>query len=64
MNLDLPKSGKLIFETTIREIDIESWCKECQIVKRRFLELRESSFFLIGIQLRRYLRVSSLFWES
>ncbi|OII74699.1 peptidyl-prolyl cis-trans cyclophilin-type family protein [Cryptosporidium ubiquitum] len=45
MNSDLPTSGKLIFETTLGEIDIELWCKECPIITRRFLELCENGFF-------------------
>ncbi|KAJ1610923.1 hypothetical protein OJ253_1018 [Cryptosporidium canis] len=45
MNADLPTTGKLIFETTLGEIDIELWCKECPIITRRFLELCEGGFF-------------------
>lgn len=44
-NLDLPTTGKLIFETTLGEIDIELWCKECPEITERFLELCESGFY-------------------
>lgn len=45
MDSNLPTTGKLIFETTLGEIDIELWCKECPNITRKFLELCKNGFF-------------------
>ncbi|KAF7456162.1 peptidyl-prolyl cis-trans isomerase CWC27 [Cryptosporidium felis] len=45
MQIDLPTTGKLIFETTLGEIDIELWCRECPNATKTLLSLCEKGFF-------------------
>ncbi|KAL7069483.1 peptidyl-prolyl cis-trans isomerase, cyclophilin-type family protein [Cryptosporidium serpentis] len=38
-------SGKVLFETTLGEIDIELWCKECPVTCRNFIQLCMEGYY-------------------